>query len=431
MTTNEFERDLNDQSGLKRPGRIDLRVLQNTADAGDGHPGVQRCFRNYLHEGGMEKDLDLIGYSIKGTNVNINNAELQQLSNIGSSIISSAEWEQIANIGSSVITSSIWSQLDNIEATTISPAQWGYVGGADQPVKQADSPTFVGLTLSADLVTSSTIDGQDIAAMAADLANQCTEAEAHAYVEATALTITGGLQMSGVNITMAGAETVDGVDISALLLKTTKVGDLGDIWTKVTKIANGELDLSALAQNIVFTGAQTVDGVDVSGIKLNSMPTAADGDITANTQKITNVVDPTSDQDASTKKYTDDNDVWYKESDDLVFSNDPENNRSSLTYVKVKEIKCYIHANIRLYWEHYRQATSDTGYTRVYLNGVAVSTERSATTGYTPETHDMRVAAGDLLQIWGWAQKNEPLDDRSIYVQYMRIKYIDFISNDP
>ena len=47
-TTNEFERDLEDQAGLKRPGRIDLRVFQNTPDAGDGHPGLQRCLRNWF-----------------------------------------------------------------------------------------------------------------------------------------------------------------------------------------------------------------------------------------------------------------------------------------------------------------------------------------------------------------------------------------------
>jgi len=194
MTTNEFERDLNDQSGLKRPGRIDLRVFQNTQDAGDGHPGVQRCFRNYLHEGGMEKDLDLIGYSIKGTSVLINNAEMQQLSNIGAVTISSAQWgylgeldqsikqsasvqfsgltltgnlvlvansitgtsvdinnaelQQLSNIGTSVITTSIWSQIDNMEATTISSAQWGYLGNLDQALHQSQSPSFLKATLT-------------------------------------------------------------------------------------------------------------------------------------------------------------------------------------------------------------------------------------------------------------------------------------------
>jgi len=159
MTTNEFERDLNDQSGLKRAGRVDFRVLQNTADAGDGHPGVQRCFRNYLHEGGMEKDLDLIGYSIKGTSVDINNAEMQQLSNIGASVITSSIWTQVSNIGAAVITASIWSQLDNIEATTISPAQWVFVGQADQDVRQADSPTFGGLTINGNIIITGNVDG--------------------------------------------------------------------------------------------------------------------------------------------------------------------------------------------------------------------------------------------------------------------------------
>jgi len=132
MTTNEYERDLEDQAGLKRPGRIDLRLFQNTPDAGDGHPGLQRAFRNYLHEGGMEKDLDLVGYSIKGTSVDINNAELQQLS--------------------------------NIEATTISPAQWVFVGEADQPVKIGDSPTFGGLTIGGNISVGGTVDSVDILA---------------------------------------------------------------------------------------------------------------------------------------------------------------------------------------------------------------------------------------------------------------------------
>jgi len=167
MTTNEFERDLDDQAGLKRPGRIDMRVFQNTPDAGDGHPGVQRCFRNYLHEGGMGKDLQLVGFGIKGTSVNINNVELQQLS----------------NIGASVITVSIWSQIDNIEATTISPAQWVYVGGADQSVKQADSPTFGGLTVNGNITVSGNVDSVDISGLK-------TAYDAHAANTANPHTVT-------------------------------------------------------------------------------------------------------------------------------------------------------------------------------------------------------------------------------------------------
>ena len=128
--TNEYERNLNDTSFLKRPGRIDLVVFQNTPDAGDGHPGLQRCFRNYLHEGGIEKDIDLVGHGIKGTSVDLTNAKLQEFNNIG--------------------------------ATTISAGQWIFVGQANQDVRTSDSPTFVGLTLSADLITTSTVDGVNV-----------------------------------------------------------------------------------------------------------------------------------------------------------------------------------------------------------------------------------------------------------------------------
>lgn len=38
-------------------------------------------------------------------------------------------------------------QLENIGSETISAGQWGYVGGADQAVKVADTPTFGGVTV--------------------------------------------------------------------------------------------------------------------------------------------------------------------------------------------------------------------------------------------------------------------------------------------
>jgi len=254
MTTNEFERDVNDTSFLKRPGRVDLRILQNTADCGDGHPGLQRCFRNYLHEGGMEKDLDLIGYSIKGTSVDLTNSKLQEFNHIGATTISAAQWvyvggadqavkqtdsptfgglsltgnlvlaansitgtsvdinnvkmQQLSNIGAATISGAQWGylgamdqalhqsqspqfaglsltgnltlaansitgtdvdinnaemkQLSNIGSNTINVTQWGYLNNLNQALHQSQSPTFVGLTLSADLVTTSTVDGVDI-----------------------------------------------------------------------------------------------------------------------------------------------------------------------------------------------------------------------------------------------------------------------------
>ena len=138
--TNEFERDLVNQAQLKHPGRIDMIVFQNIPDVGDGSPGIQRCFRNYLHEGGMEKDLQLLGFGIKGTSVDINNAELQQLSNIGASVITSNEWAQIANIGDSV---------------TINVSQWGYVGALNQGLTQNSNVVFGQITMSGDIIMGS------------------------------------------------------------------------------------------------------------------------------------------------------------------------------------------------------------------------------------------------------------------------------------
>ena len=362
MVTNEFERDLNDQAGLKRPGRVDLVVLQNTADAGDGHPGLQRCFRNYLHEGGMEKDLDLIGYGIKGTSVNINNAELQQLSNIGSSVITASIWTQLSNIGTSLISSSEWSQIANIGGATISGAQWGYVGGADQPVKQADSPTFDGLTVSGNIVINGNVDGVDVSVFKTDYDAKINQ-----------------------NIKTTASPTFVGLTLSANLVT-----------------------------------ASTVDGVDVSAIKLNSMPSAANGDIDANTQKIINVVDPTNDQDVSTKKYS----RHGIASDDVVFENNTNESTTNMTYTKLKEITAYISAKIRVYWGML-SVTGPIVYSKVYLNGVVVGTERNTTsTSYVYFTEDIEIKNGDLIQIYG--KSSDGISGCMIAEQ--KIKFAEFVS---
>lgn len=88
------------------------------------------------------------------------------------------------------------SDLDNHTANTSNPH---VVTAAQVSLGATDSPTFVGLTLSADLVTTSTIDGRDVAADG---------------VTADAALPKAGGQMTG-NITMAAAETVDGRDLSA------------------------------------------------------------------------------------------------------------------------------------------------------------------------------------------------------------------------
>jgi len=66
-----------------------------------------------------------------------------------------------------------------------------------------------GGAMTGAITTNSTFDGKTVSGLA-------TTAEAHAYVEANALTLTEDLTMSGNNIVMAGSETVDGKDVSGL-----------------------------------------------------------------------------------------------------------------------------------------------------------------------------------------------------------------------
>jgi len=165
MVTNEFERDLNDQAGLKRPGRVDLVVLQNTADAGDGHPGLQRCFRNYLHEGGMEKDLDIHNYKI------INLAEPTLASDGARKSNVDAVQADLDGFQDELkdLTQVEIQQLENIGDKTISNAQWGYLGVLNQNLRQADSPTFnspifSGLTVNGSITITGSVDGVDVSA---------------------------------------------------------------------------------------------------------------------------------------------------------------------------------------------------------------------------------------------------------------------------
>jgi hypothetical protein len=117
-------------------------------------------------------NLALAANSITGTSVDISNVELQQLSNIGSNTISSAQWGYLgaldqglsatstptfasltlngnlslgANsiLGSSVnISNAELQQLSNIGVATISATQWSWLGLFDQNLRTTDSVEF-------------------------------------------------------------------------------------------------------------------------------------------------------------------------------------------------------------------------------------------------------------------------------------------------
>jgi len=236
--TNQFERDVVNQAQLKHPGRVDMIVLQNTSDAGDGSPGIQRCFRNYLHQGGMENDIDLLAHGIIGTSVNISNVELQQLSNIGAAVISSNEWLQIANIGTADISANEWSQIANIGAVTINVTQWGYLGASNQPIATTDTPSFTGLALTANL----TIAGNSITGTSVNINN----------AEMQQLSNIGAATINGTQWGYVGA-------LNQGLTQTSNV-NFGTITSGGSITAGGTL---AMGSNVITTSS-TVDGVDVS-----------------------------------------------------------------------------------------------------------------------------------------------------------------------
>jgi len=115
-----------------------------------------------LTGGGMtlSGDLALAANSITGTSVDISNAELQQLSNIGATTISSAQWGYLGACSTgggqlmANLTTGESTQLEAIGATTITSTQWGYLGAMDQGVGTGDSVQFAGITSTGDITIS-------------------------------------------------------------------------------------------------------------------------------------------------------------------------------------------------------------------------------------------------------------------------------------
>jgi len=72
-------------------------------------------------------------------------------------------------------------QLENIGATTISAAQWGYLGALDQDVSQSGTPTFAGITINGPFAGTGVLDEDD---MASDSATKvATQQSIKAYAD--------------------------------------------------------------------------------------------------------------------------------------------------------------------------------------------------------------------------------------------------------
>lgn len=154
-----------------------------------------------------------------------------------------------------------------------------------------------------------------------------------------------------------------------------------------------------------------------------------------NVHKIIDLANCVYDLDATNKQYVDEADKDGIYSNDLVFSNDTERMKATAqNYIKIKEITVYRSLKLRVYWEAHTVADVTASKTRVYINGVAQGSEHSNTTeNYVAFAENVELNAGDLLQIYGIGYKFvEPnYTPRAVYVRYMRIKFIEYVSNDP
>ncbi|KKM58501.1 hypothetical protein LCGC14_1549290, partial [marine sediment metagenome] len=106
------------------------------------------------------------------------------------------------------------------------------------------------LTQNVTFNAGQTFDGEDVSALAADLANQATAAEAHAYVEANALTLENALAMGANNITNVGIITI-----------TTEIQHEGD--------SNNSIAFGTDTQTFEVGGSTKID-ISTSGFRLGA-----------------------------------------------------------------------------------------------------------------------------------------------------------------
>jgi hypothetical protein len=114
-------------------------------------------------------------------------------------------------------------------------------------------------------------------------------------------------------------------------------------------------------------------------------------------------------------------------SDVLRASADTERTKNTIAYTKVKEIQVFLDGEIRVKFD-LAQVNANATYSvsaRIYVNAVAVGTERSITnnTSYTTFSEDIDVEEGDLVQLYysdsGEGQPNDP----QVKIRNFRIYY--------
>ena len=89
-------------------------------------------------------------------------------------------------------------------------------------------------------------------------------------------------------------------------------------------------------------------------------------------------------------------------SDNLKFSDDTETTYaigSSAPYAKKRAIRVYRNGNVRVAFDGIR-VEMNAFYAKIYIDGVAVGTERTLSSTYQTFTEDFAVAANSTIEIW-------------------------------
>ncbi|GEM_PF-2692193 len=78
-----------------------------------------------------------------------------------------------------------------------------------------------------------------------------------------------------------------------------------------------------------------------------------------------------------------------------------ERTTSSISFVKIKEFRVFASGTLRVIWEQCTSNSSYTSFTRIYLNGIAVSDVFEETsTSYQSKSFDLGASSGDYVQIY-------------------------------
>jgi len=88
-------------------------------------------------------------------------------------------------------------------------------------------------------------------------------------------------------------------------------------------------------------------------------------------------------------------------SDTIRAEANTERSTPSTSYTKLKEFRIFASGVVRIQWEYKGDSNEYIAYTKVYINGTAVSEQYSVkSTTYTKESYDVGVNNGDYIQIY-------------------------------